>query len=307
MNDYQLNHAEATVLGWVRATPWAVTPTMLATILEIARRHASGEKLSAADIAARIGDRQRPTGSIQGDIAVLPMYGVVVPRANLMSEVSGATSAEAFGRAFTAAMNDQRIGAVVIDTDSPGGSVAGVDELSRLIYDARGTKPIVAVANHLMASAAYWIGTAADELVMTPSAEVGSVGVFAAHEDVSAAQEKAGVRVTLVSAGEFKTQGNPYEPLTEEALATIQARVDDYYGMFVKAVARNRGVSVAAVREDYGKGLAFGAAQALAAGMVDRIETLDQTLVRLAKGQKGRTMSASAELDFRQRRARAIG
>ncbi|WP_395706997.1 S49 family peptidase [Casimicrobium huifangae] len=295
------------MLGWVRATPWAVTPTMLATILEIARRHASGEKLSAADIAARIGDRQRPTGSIQGDIAVLPMHGVVVPRANLMSEVSGATSAEAFGRAFTAAMNDQRIGAVVIDTDSPGGSVAGVDELSRLIYDARGTKPIVAVANHLMASAAYWIGTAADELVMTPSAEVGSVGVFAAHEDVSAAQEKAGVKTTLVSAGEFKTQGNPYEPLTEEALATIQARVDDYYGMFVKAVARNRGVSVAAVREDYGKGLAFGAAQALAAGMVDRIETLDQTLVRLAKGQKGRTMSASAELDFRQRRARAIG
>lgn len=307
MAEERLNRSEATVLGWVRDTPWAVTPTMLATILEIARRHASGEKLSAEDIAARIGDRQRPSSSIQGDIAVLPMYGVVVPRANLMSDVSGATSAEAFGRAFTAAMNDQRIGAVVIDTDSPGGSVAGVDELSRLIYDARGTKPIVAVANHLMASAAYWIGTAADELVMTPSAEVGSVGVFAAHEDVSAAQEKAGVKTTLVSAGEFKTQGNPYEPLTEEALATIQARVDDYYGMFVKAVARNRGVSVAAVREDYGKGLAFGAAQALAAGMVDRIETLDQTLVRLAKGQKGRTMSASAELDFRQRRARAIG
>lgn len=302
----QLNRVDATILGWVRETPWAVTPTMLATILEIARRHAAGEKLSAEDIAARVGDRQRPVGGVQGGIAILPLSGVVIPRATLMSDVSGAVSAEAFGKAFAQAVADPGVGAIVLDVNSPGGSVAGVDELARQIFDARGAKPIIAIANHLMASAAYWIGTAADEVVMTPSAEVGSVGVFAAHEDVSAALAAEGVKTTLVSAGKYKVEGNPYEPLTDEARATIQARVDEYYGMFVKAVARHRGVGQAAVRDGFGEGRAVGAAQAMAAGMVDRVETLDQTLARLAKPARG-GKTAAAEMDFRQRRARALG
>jgi signal peptide peptidase SppA len=205
-----------------------------------------------------------------------------------------------------AAVNDARIGAIVFDVNSPGGSVTGVDELSKMIYDARGSKPIVAVANHLMASAAYWIGTAADELVVTPSGEVGSIGVFAAHQDVSAAMEKEGVKTTLISAGKYKTEGNPFEPLTDEAHASIQARVDDYYSMFTKAVARNRGVNVADVRGGFGEGRVVGAQQAVSLGMADRVATLDDVISGLTRRQRqGR--SVAAEIDYRQRRARALG
>jgi len=297
------------IAGVMRAaleTPWAILPSTLAVIMEIASRHAAGEHLTPEEVAARTrGGPGRP-GRIEGDIAVLPLTGVIVPRANLMAEVSGATSAERFGAAFRQLMADPQIGAVVIDVDSPGGAVQGVEELSSLIYDARGTKPIFATANHLAASAAYWIASAADEFIVTPSAEVGGIGVFAAHEDLSAAMEKLGVKTTYVSAGRYKTEANPHEALSGEARAAIQTRVDDYYGLFVRAVARNRGVNAAQVQEGYGQGRVVGARRALQLGMADRLETLDETLKRLTKRTKStNARSAAAETDFRRRRMRA--
>lgn len=279
-------------------SPWAILPDALNAAVAQVQRYIAGDAV-AIDAARQSG---RPT-AIQGDIAVMNLNGTIWPRGGgAIFEFFGLTSAEQFGRNFMAAMTDSRIGAVVIDTSSPGGAVSGIDELSKLIFDARGSKPIVAVANHLMASAAYWIGTAADELVVTPSGEVGSVGVFAAHQDASAALEREGVKTTLISAGKFKTEGNPYEPLTDEARASLQARVDDYYGMFVKAVARNRGVGVNDVRNGFGEGRVVGAQQAVALGMADRVETLDQVLERLSKRQRG-GRSASAELEFRKAQA----
>jgi signal peptide peptidase SppA len=214
-------------------------------------------------------------------VAVLPLFGTIFPRANLMTDVSGATSAERFGNQLTDLISDPEIGAIVLDVDSPGGQVGGIDEVSRLIYDARGKKPIVAVANHLMASAAYWIGTAADEIVITPSGEVGSIGVFSVHKDISEALKQEGIKVTLISEGKFKVEGNPYEPLAEEARGAIQTRVSDYYDAFVKAVARNRGVKTGYVRNGFGEGRVVGAGQAIELDMADRIGTLNETIIRL--------------------------
>lgn len=286
--------------------PWAILPEALTDAVARSRRYEAGEatfSLASVEAARQAG---RPT-AIQGDIAVMPINGTIWGRGGgFLFELFGLTSAEQFGRQFMAAVNDARIGAIVFDVNSPGGSVTGVDELSKMIYDARGSKPIVAVANHLMASAAYWIGTAADELVVTPSGEVGSIGVFAAHQDVSAAMEKEGVKTTLISAGKYKTEGNPFEPLTDEAHASIQARVDDYYSMFTKAVARNRGVNVADVRGGFGEGRVVGAQQAVSLGMADRVATLDDVISGLTRRQRqGR--SVAAEIDYRQRRARALG
>lgn len=292
------------VLRAVLETPWAILPHTLAVVMEIAARHARGERLTAEEVAARTNGRPGRPGKIEGDIAVLPLSGVIVPRANLMTDVSGATSAERFGEAFRQLLADAQIGAIVIDVDSPGGAVLGIEELATTIYNARGQKLILAVANHLAASAAYWIASAADELIVTPSAEVGSIGVFAAHEDFSQALEKAGVKTTLISAGKFKVEGNPYEPLGNEARAAIQGRVDDYYDMFVRTVARQRGVTADEVRNGFGEGRVVGAKQALRLGMADRIETLEETLERLARRAKP-ARSTSAELDYRQRRARA--
>src|SRR5207302_11309430 len=122
-----------------------------------------------------------------------------------------------FGQEFDAAIADPNVSAVVLDTDCPGGSAAGTPELASKIRAARGKKPIIAVANALMASAAYWIASAADEIVATPSADVGSVGGYQAHLDQSQALEKEGLKVTFIQEPALKTAGNPYEPLRSAA------------------------------------------------------------------------------------------
>jgi len=164
---------------------------------------------------------------------------------------------------------------------SPGGQAPGVEELSTKIFQARGKKPIIAVANHLMASAAYWIGTAADELVVSPSGEVGSIGVYSIHQDVSEALAREGVRMTIIKEGKYKAVGSQYEPLTEEAHAVLQERVSEVYAQFIEAVARNRGVDGDDVRNGFGEGRTVGAKQAVKMGMADRVATLDETVERL--------------------------
>jgi len=262
-------------------TPWSILPHKLAILEEIVARHVSGEKLDAEEVQTRIHGARRPSDRRVGSVAVLPLFGTIFPRANLMTDVSGATSAERFGAQFSKLINDPDIGAVILDVDSPGGMVSGVEELSKRIYEARGKKPIVAVANHLMASAAYWIGTAADEIVVTPSGEVGSVGVFAVHEDISGALEQDGIKISIISEGKYKTEGNPYQALTEEARTAIQVRVSEAYDAFIKAVARNRDVKPASVRNGFGEGRVIGSRQAIELGMADRMGTLEETIDRL--------------------------
>lgn len=294
-------------------TPWAILPHKLASLEEIVERHLMGEKLDAEEIQARIHGASRPMDRRVQSVAVLPLFGTIFPRANLMTEVSGATSAEVFGRQFAALVKDPEVGAIVLDVNSPGGQVNGVDEVSSQIHAARGTKPIVAVVNYTMASAAYWIGSAADEIVMAPSAEAGSIGVFAVHKDMSAALMAEGVKVSLISKGKFKTEANPYEPLSEEARAAIRESVGQYYENFIGAVARNRGVDVEKVRNGFGEGRMVGARQALELGMADRIGTLDETVDRLlgvtmneqSKSNAEAASSEPADAEF-EREAQAL-
>lgn len=231
-------------------------------------------------------------------LAILPLFGTIFPRANLMTTMSGATSAEVFANRFQALVADPEIGAILLDVNSPGGQVSGVPELADLIYTSRGSKPIVAIANHMAASAAYWIASAADELIVTPSGAVGSVGVFAGHADRSKAYEQDGVKVTLISAGEYKTEGNPYQPLSEDAKAAMQADVNRVYEQFISALARNRGVEDIAVYKDFGQGRMVDAETALQVGMVDRIDTMNATIQRLMAGlvQQNPITNSSAQV-----------
>lgn len=268
-------------------TPWAILPAKLAILEEIVYRHVSGERLTAEEVQARIHGATRPSDRNVGAVgapkmvAILPLFGTIFPRANMMTDVSGATSADRFGAKFSALVDDPDIGAIVLDINSPGGQVNGIAEAANRIFEARGKKPVVAVANHLMASAAYWIGSAADEIVVTPDAEVGSVGVFAVHQDISKKLEQDGIKVTFIKEGKYKTEGNPYEPLSDEARDIIQGHVSEAYDNFINSLARNRGVTADDVRNGYGEGRVVGAKHAIRLGMADRIETLDQTVERL--------------------------
>jgi signal peptide peptidase SppA len=272
---------ESRVIELATSTPWAILPGKLEAIAEVLARHLSGERLSTLEIEARTGN-VRSTGRRQaGAVAVLPLSGTIFPRANIVSDVSGGTSCEMFASEFRSALADPNVRAIVLDVDSPGGLVSGVPELSAEIFRARGTKPIVAQVNSLCASAAYWIASQADEIVVTPSGEVGSIGVLSLHVDRSAADEKAGNKYTYISAGQYKTEGNPHEPLSDEAREFAQSRVDDDHGMFAQGVARGRGVRVSLVRSSYGMGRVFGADEAVRLGMADRIGTLEHTIARL--------------------------
>lgn len=290
------------VLAALLAQVWALDATVMHRLTMIIERHAAGLRLDAAQIEAAVGPSveaaqvRRAAASSAPGVAVLPLYGVVAHRAHMVANVSGpgGTSTELFGRSLRAALADEQVGAILLDVDSPGGSVAGTPELVDLIYQSRGQgKPIVASANALAASAAYWIGSAADEFVVTPSGSVGSIGVLAAHEDRSEAAAKEGRRITYVTAGKYKAEGNPHEPLTDEARAEVQRMVDHAYGVLVESIARNRGVPAQTVRESYGEGRVMEAKRALAAGMVDRIESFDETLARLASPRR-RSRIASA-------------
>lgn len=285
------------LLAAVFDTPWAILPSKLRAIQAVVLRHAAGVRLAQAQLDALVeAATRRPPAPNGGAVAVLPVMGVISQRMNMMSAFSGGTSTEQLGAAFQQAIADPQVGAVVLEIDSPGGSVFGVQELWDQIYAARGRKPIVAVANSLAASAAYYIASAADEIAVTPSGEVGSIGVIATHVDESQALANEGLSVSFVTAGKYKAEGNSAEPLGDEARAFLQKRVDEYYAMFVNSVAKGRGVSSADVRGGFGQGRVVGARDAKAMGMVDRIETLDQTINRLAgRGQSGRIGATAGE------------
>jgi capsid assembly protease len=228
-----------------------------------------------------------------GAIAVLPLQGTISHRMGLMQQMSGGTSTEQFTGWLRAALNDPQVKSIIMDIDSPGGTVTGVQELADEIYQGRQQKPIIAVANGMAASAAYYLGSQASELAVSPSGEVGSIGVFAAHEDVSQMLEQAGVKTTFVSAGKYKVEGNPYEALSSEARDAMQAKVDAYYQQFVNAVARGRNTSAAQVESDMGQGRMLMAGPARKAGMVDRVATLDQTLKRLGARSKAKVLPST--------------
>lgn len=299
----------AHVVQAVYEHPWALTPQMLGLITDILDFRAAGGVLSSDEIQARLAaadNGPRNGQAVTGGVAVIPVYGLISQRTSLMSDLSGATSCDALRSSLREAIADPEVKAIVLDVDSPGGDVAGLPELAADIRELRGqTKPIVAVADTLMASAAYWLSSQCDEVVASPSALVGSVGIVGMHEDVSGAEAKAGVKTTLISSGPYKTEGNPYEPLTEDARATLQGQCDGFYAMFLADVARGRGVSGDKVAADYGGGRVLMAADAARAGMVDRIDTLEGTVRRLSRGggTKSRARAANEPIPFGERAA----
>ena len=287
------------------ATPWALMPERLnamgAVIARWSQSGVAGDDVMQsvqADRAVREARRQASTAMSSGGIAILPLYGVVTQRGNMVEDVSGpgSVSTQQFASALRQALADDTVSQILIDIDSPGGSVYGVAELADEITSARSQKPVVAVANSLAASAAYWIGSAASEFYVTPGGEVGSIGVWQAHFDYSQALAAEGVMPTLISAGKYKTEGNPYAPLDEEAHGFMQSRVDDYYGAFTKGVARGRGVPIAQVRDAMGQGRVLGADAALAQNMVDGVATFEDVVRKMRRDAKSSAKPGASRL-----------
>jgi HK97 family phage major capsid protein len=284
------------------AAIWSIQPDKLEAVLEFLDMRAAGHTMSKAELRARgfSGMQAKPFAigaEEQGkQIAVLTLRGTIAHHAGWEMQASGGTSTVAFGQAFDAAMNNTNVGAIVIDCDSGGGTVEGVAELFAKVFAARGKgKEIIAVANAHMHSAAFWICAAADQIVITPSGQIGNIGVMTVRTDYSAAEAEAGVKRTIIKAGEYKGEGAPFEPMTDDERAATQAKVDTIYGMFAADVAKGRGDTIANVKAGYGEGRSLTAREAVKAGLADRIATLEQVLAEFgaqsptAKGPRSMT------------------
>jgi signal peptide peptidase SppA len=247
------------------------------------------DEINLEKLAARLALGPRPVksgSSATGDgVAVIPIHGAIGQRSSIWTEFGFGTSTESIIDRVDAAMADQSIKGIVLDIDSPGGTVPGVQEAADRIFEASHEKPIVAVANSLMASAAYWIGSAAGRVIAAPGSDLGSIGVYMAHVDISQAMADAGVKVSIIKAGKYKAEGNPWEPLPQAAAENWQGEVDSIYHDFLASVAKGRGVSVATVRSDYGQGRTMLAGDAVKAGMADEQGTLASAIGRLAGGK----------------------
>lgn len=232
-----------------------------------------------------------------GDIAIIPVMGLLTARGGWYG-----MSIESVRAAHRAAIDDASITGIVYDYDSPGGEVYAIEELATEFRADRDVKPSIGIANCLSASAAYYLMAQHKQVMVTPSGECGSVGVYGIHMDWSRAFNEMGVTVTLVSAGEGKVDGNPYEELSEEARAQMQADINRYYGMFTGAVAKGRGVSVETVKNEW-KARVYGAKEAVSIQMADAVGTLDDAIARVTRmAKERRALSASAEIEAEQRR-----
>ncbi len=229
---------------------------------------------ATGDLVAQ--DRLETANAGSSFLAVLPLFGTMYQHGGIEMQASGGTSTEQFGTQFDALDRNPAVKTIVIETHSPGGQVFGTQELSDKIHNAE--TRTVALGNSLVASAAVWASTAADLVCITPGGQMGSIGVVTVHEDVTAAEEKIGVKTTLIATPEKKTEEFGYTPLTEEIEQTMRERTEAIYDRFVGAVARNMGVSAGKVMSDFGGGGMLSADDAVAAGLANTVATRDEVL-----------------------------
>lgn len=289
------------VIDWIFQHQWAITKEALQTIVMIADRERSeidlilkGEKeIDTKALVTKMGEpldgSHRTT--VRNGVAIIPVTGPIFPRANLFTRISGATSLESLASDFSLAVNDPAIKAIIFNLDSPGGEVTGTTEMSKMIFDARGKKPIISYVYGLGASAAYWIASASDLIVVSPTAQLGSIGVIAAIQDEKVKDEKAGVKTI-----QFVSSVSPFKSLdidSESGRGRIQAIIDNLAGVMIADIARNRGTEEATVLEDFGKGGIFVGALAIGQGLADEIGSLEQTISKFTNTfiQKGGSMN----------------
>jgi ClpP class serine protease len=256
----------------VLAANWAIQPEWLETIASIAEReseyHGNLQALEAK-LGRPLGNTM--TATVRDGVAVIPVEGPLFRRANLMTEFSGASSYEVLARDFAQALADPNIGSVLLSIDSPGGEVNGASEFAAMVRQAE--KPVWAYVGGTVASAAYWIASAADKIITADTAIAGSIGVQAGYTVKDGRPGEKSYR--------FVSSQSPMKnasPETDAGAAQIQGNVDALAQVFIDTVARNRNTTAETVLESFGQGAVFVASEALKRGMIDGIGTFEGTL-----------------------------
>jgi signal peptide peptidase SppA len=248
-----------------------------------------------ADCLGRVVARQEATASspvpAPTKIALVSVAGPLTPRGSWYGSSLAAIAAQ-----VSRAAADPDVAGIVLDVDSPGGTVAGTAEAAAAVAAAAQQKPCTACVNTLAASAAYWIASQASKVVMTPSADVGSIGAMIMHLDYGKALEGAGINVTMIRSEQspMKNEAHPFGPLSDDARAFLQGRANEAGADFIKAVAGGRKTTQTNVRENFGQGRIFGAREAIARGMADDVMTLGDVIGGMLQKAATRSRRRSA-------------
>ena len=280
----------AALLAYGAANLWAVEPAYGEFWIALLESRIGGRPdpemagFNAREISnTRAGEIRRADGGV----AVMPVMGPISQRLSGMDAMCGGgfATSEASGK-LASLVDDPGVKAILMQYDSPGGTVAGVQEFAQQIADSRGSKPIVSQVDAMACSAAYWLAAAGDEVVITPSGSAGSIGVYTVHTDQSAKNETDGVKHTIIrnTQSPFKAEAPSTAPLSADARDFTQQRVDETAGDFIKALSTYRGVSQQTVRDKFGKGRTFGAQESVSRGLADRVGTMQDTLARYVGG-----------------------
>jgi signal peptide peptidase SppA len=258
----------------------------------------------AAEFEARVDPRsERRVAGQPGNVAVIPVRGVIIPKANFYEVLGLATSVQTIGLQMRAAIEDPAIKAVVMDVNSPGGIVSGVTELANELRGMRGRKPIVAQADHLMASAAYWIASSADEIVASPGAAVGSVGVYGMHVDQSRLLDQMGLKVTMIADPAEKAEGNAFEPLSADAADHMRKMIAYHRALFRADVAAGRGIAPSDVADNWAR--VYTPPEAKAMNMINKVRSMAETLAAYGISTASAPGVGRAEVDGKVSRQRA--
>lgn len=262
--------------------PWLITPEGMQQIVAIAERSNDIDALMA-----RSGNRLQYSRTVQvrDGTAIIPVTGPIFRYANIFSAISGATSTQVLATDFRAALDDPTVRDIVFEFNSPGGAVEGINELGDMVFEARSEgRRIIAYAGGNMASAAYWIGSAADEIVASPTAVVGSIGAIMTLTDSSGRDARAGVRTLQIVSSQ--SPDKVVDPYQDAGRAKLQKIVDDLAAVFVSTVARNRDVEVETVLSDFGGGGVMVGQAAVDAGLADRLGSLESVLAELSAARQ---------------------
>ncbi len=257
--------------------PWAIVIESLDMINAIFAAYLDKDVI---EIEAKIKEAPERANApyMKGRTKVVPVIGPLAKKMNLFTQISGGTSYQMIEKDIKAGLEDKKVDDILLDVDSPGGSVFGLFELANFIHENKNVKPIHAFSSSQMTSAAYMLGSATGHITAGVADQIGSIGVIMAHYDHSKQDEMRGVKRTFITAGKYKGTGHDAAPLSSEDRKEIKSKVDYYYSMFVDNVARNRGVDSAQVVEKMAEGRIFIGEQAREVGLIDKIGTFNDAL-----------------------------
>ncbi|MFQ1042845.1 S49 family peptidase [Gilliamella sp. CG16] len=266
------------VLSFIDKTPWAIRPDALEKIISIASRTYSDPQLVS------LIKSERSLSVINNDditdIAVIDVIGPIFTRADLFSDVSGATSIEMLERQLDDALYDDSIRAIVLRIDSPGGEVTGTHELANYIDEACELKPIIAYVQGAACSAAYWIASATGRIYADKTATLGSIGVVATWTDDSAARAAAGL--TDYEVVSSQSPNKRLDPTRDDGRAELQKQIDGLADIFIDDVAAFRDVTRDKVMSNFGQGGIFLADEAVMIGMADEVSNFRDVIAKLS-------------------------